>query len=87
MDAGLLSPRNNSVSGVGQAMDSDRIPNGFSSGFGAHLLQQKQQQQQQHHPHQLHQQHPLGSIGEVGDPTGRAAGGGGGVANETAYSL
>ncbi|KAG0290692.1 Stress response protein nst1 [Linnemannia gamsii] len=90
IDASLLSPRNNSVSGVGQAMDSDRLPNGFSAGFGGHLLQQKQQQQQQQqqqHPHQIHQQHPLGSIGEVGGPTGRAAGGGGGVANETAYSL
>ncbi|KAF8944498.1 Stress response protein nst1 [Haplosporangium gracile] len=85
IDTGLLSPRNNSVSGVGQTMDNDRLPNGFSSGFGAHLLQQKQQQQQQHHPHQIHHQHPLGSIGEVGGPTG--GGGGGAAAREPTYSL
>lgn len=84
IDTGLLSPRNNSVSGVGQPMDSERLSKGFSSGFGAHLIQQKQQQQL---PHQLHQQHPLGSIGEVGDPTGGAVGGGSGAPRETTYSL
>ncbi|KAK3843636.1 MAG: salt tolerance down-regulator-domain-containing protein [Linnemannia gamsii] len=89
IDASLLSPRNNSVSGIGQAMDSERLPNGFSSGFGTHLLQQKQQQQQQQQQQlqqlqqqQQQQQHPIHHqlhqphpLGSIGEAEGPTGGG------------
>ncbi|KAF9114733.1 Stress response protein nst1 [Mortierella sp. AM989] len=65
IDAGI----GNLSNGGGQAMENDRLSNGFHAGYAAHHLQQQQQQQQQQQhqqQHQQHQPHHLGAIGETG---------------------
>ncbi|KAF9178939.1 Stress response protein nst1 [Haplosporangium sp. Z 767] len=78
MDGGLLS--SGSRNHVGQAMENDRLANGFPSGYGSLPPQQHQQP---------HQQHPLGAIGDVVN-TGAASSGGtaaSGGSRDTTFSL
>ncbi|CAO3573406.1 unnamed protein product [Mortierella alpina] len=78
VDGSMMGVSSSGSGGVGQAMDHERLSNGYpSSGYVSHHLPQQQQHQQHHH---------LGAIGNTGAPSGS-----GGPANndsrDVAFSL